>query len=466
MNSGGSVQASGLVYIGETPVVVPWYRQISREQWRALWATFMGWLVDAFDFNILAFVLIDIQKSFTVDRALAGALGTVTLVMRAFGGILAGTAADKLGRKLPLVISILWFSLFAFLSGFSRSYAMLFALRALFGIGMGGEWAAGTPLALEHWPARFRGLASGMLQGGWFWGYLLAAVAFQTIYPIFSAMPHFGWRVMFWIAILPAVVTLWILAGVPESPVWLEHQHRWWTAQREPRHESKLSFLRIFQRDLLGTTILTTAVMSAFMCSGYSTAFWYPTLLRDAGRSTLPYLVAFNVGAIVGVVAFGRLSETILGRRGAVSIAALAGVASLPLYVHGTGPMQLCLGALTMGAFGAGLWGVAPAYVTEMFPTATRGIGPGLSYHVGAAVASSMPVLMGLMQDRGIALANIMTITIAITLILSAGLIWLGPETRGRNFNEPQCTNKEEPDGSQRQIQIARNSRTVEPSDS
>jgi len=222
-----------------------------------------------------------------------------------------------------------------------------------------------------------------MLQGGWFWGYLLAAVAFQTIFPIFSAMPHFGWRVMFWIAILPAVLTLWILAGVPESPIWLEHQHRSWNAQRETRHESKLSLLRIFQRDLLGTTILTTAVMSAFMCSGYSTAFWYPTLLRDAGRSTLPYLVAFNVGAIAGVVAFGRLSETILGRRGAVSIAALSGVASLPLYVHGTGPMQLCLGALTMGAFGAGLWGVAPAYVTEMFPTASRGIWSGTQLPCG-----------------------------------------------------------------------------------
>src|SRR5215470_804561 len=143
----------------------PWYRHISGEQWRVFWAAFLGWLVDAFDFNILAFILIDIQKSFTVDRALAGALGSVTLLARAVGGILAGTAADKIGRKLPLMVSILWFSLFAFLSGFSRSYAMLFALRALFGIGMGGEWAAGTPLALEYWPARFRGLASGMLQG-------------------------------------------------------------------------------------------------------------------------------------------------------------------------------------------------------------------------------------------------------------------------------------------------------------
>jgi len=241
---------------------------------------------------------------------------------------------------------------------------------------------------------------------------------------------------MFWIAIVPAVVTLWILAGVSESPIWLEHQLRSRTVQRESANESKISLFRIFQRDLLGRTILTTAVMSAFMCSGYSTAFWYPTLLRDAGRSTLPYLVAFNAGAVGGVVAFGRLSETILGRRGAVSIAALAGVASIPLYVHGSGPLPLCLGALMMGAFGAGIWGVAPAYVTEMFPTATRGIGPGLSYHVGAAVASSIPVLMGWMQDRGMALANIMTITIAITLILSAGLIWLGPETCGRNFNE------------------------------
>lgn len=218
------------------------------------------------------------------------------------------------------------------------------------------------------------------------------------------------------------------MAGAPE---------RLRTAQRDAVNQSKSSLVRLFQGGLLGTTILTTAVMSAFMCSGYATAFWYPTLLRDAGRSTLPYLIAFNLGAIVGLAAFGRISETILGRRGAVSIAALAGVASIPLYMHGSGPMSLCVGALTMGAFGGGIWGVAPAYVTEMFPTATRGIGPGLSYHVGAAVASTMPVLIGLLQDRGMALADIMTIAIAVTLILSAGLIWLGPETRGRNFSEP-----------------------------
>ena len=422
----------------EVQLTAPWYREISHEQWHAFWATFMGWMIDAFDFNILAFILIDIQRSFAVDRALVGALGTVTLAMRALGGIAAGTAADKVGRKLPLMVSILWFSLFAFLSGFSRSYAMLFALRALFGIGMGGEWAAGTPLVLEHWPARSRGMVSGMLQGGWFWGYLLAAVAFQFIYPMFSTMPHLGWRVMFWIAIVPALFTVWILAGVSESPVWIEHQRAIQAAQlrREAVKEPKFSLVRIFQRDLLGTTIQTTAVVSAFHCAGYATIFWYPTLLRDAGRPPLPYLVAFNLGAVVGVAICGRLSETVLGRRGAVSIAALAGLASLPLYLHATGPATLLLGALMMGAFGCGMVGVAPAYVTERFPTATRGIGPGFCYHAAAVVASVIPVLMGSLQDRGTALTEVMTIAIAITLIFCAGLIWLGPETRGRNLNE------------------------------
>ena len=145
----------------------PWYRQVTRDQWRAFWAVFLGWIVDSFDFNILTFIVIDIQKSFTVDNALAGALGTVTLVMRLVGGTVSGTAADKWGRKGPLMVSVLWFSLFAALSGFSTSYAMLFALRALFGLGMGGEWAAGMPLVLEHWPTRLRGLVSGLLLGGW-----------------------------------------------------------------------------------------------------------------------------------------------------------------------------------------------------------------------------------------------------------------------------------------------------------
>src|SRR5678816_1423395 len=201
---------------------VPWYREVTREQWKAFLATFLGWVLDGFDFTILTFILIDIQKSFTIDNTLAGALGTVTLIFRLIGGVLAGTAADKWGRKLPLMISILWFSIFAFLSGFSTSYAMLFALRALFGIGMGGEWAAGMPLALEHWPAHLRGIASGMMQGGYSWGYIISALVFTYVYPVLTQYGEIAWRAMFWIGIGPALLVLWIRRNVEKRKVWME----------------------------------------------------------------------------------------------------------------------------------------------------------------------------------------------------------------------------------------------------
>ena len=411
---------------------LPWYRQVSGEQWRAFWATFVGWIVDAFDFNILSFILIDIQRSFTVNSSLAALLGTVTLLMRLVGGVVAGTAADKWGRKLPMLLSILWFSLFAFLSGFSSSYAMLFGFRALFGIGMGGEWAAGMTLVIEHWPAKLRGLVSGMLLGGWYWGYLLAAAAFQFIYPIFSGKPDIAWRVMFWIAIIPAFFTLWIRSTVSESPVWLERQKQLKTTRSKA--EDKISLVRIFQRDLIGTTLQTTAVIGAFMCAFYSIAFWYPTFLRESDRSTLPYLIPFNLGAIGGTIFWGRLSEGRLGRRGAVTITALLGVASIPLYLHANTPILLAFGALTMGAFGSCIWGMAPAYVAERFPTAVRGVGPGFAYHAAAGIGAAMPPLIGYMRDNGIALATAMTMAIAAALLFSACLMWLGPETRGREL--------------------------------
>jgi SHS family lactate transporter-like MFS transporter len=415
---------------------LPWYSQVTRDQWRAFWAVFLGWIVDAFDFNVMTFILIDIQRSFTVDRALAGALGTVTLIMRLVGGVAAGTVADRWGRKLPLMLSVLWFSLFACLSGFSTSYTMLFAFRALFGIGMGGEWAAGMPLVLEHWPPRYRGLASGLLLGGWYWGYLFAAAVFQFVYPLFTGIPDFAWRTMFWIAIVPALLTFWIRRNVKESPVWLERQRRLQAGALPPGSlaEPRISLLRIFERDLVGTTVHTTAVLGAFMCVYYSVNFWYPTHLRELGRSTLPYLAAFNAGAIVGTAGWGRLSETRLGRRGAVTITILLGIASLPLYLHTRDPLLMALGALLMGAFGMGIWGMAPAYTTERYPTAVRGVGPGFCYHAGAAIGAVMPFVLGSLQDHGIALVNAMTAAMLVSGLLSAGLIWLGPETRGRAF--------------------------------
>jgi len=407
---------------------LPWYRQVTRAQWRAFWAVFLGWVVDSFDFNILAFIIIDIQQSFTVDRALAGLLGTVTLMMRLVGGTIAGTAADKWGRKLPLMLSVLWFSIFAFLSGFSTSYAMLFALRALFGLGMGGEWAAGMPLVFEHWPTRLRGLASGLMLGGWYWGYLLAALTFQFIYPLFNDTPDLAWRVMFWVAIVPALFTLWIRARVPESPVWLERKAR--PADQQP---PKMSVTRIFQRDLIWTTIHTTLVIGSFMCIYYSVNYWYPTFLRDAGRSPLPYLAAFNIGAIAGTATWGRLSETRLGRRGAATVTMVLGIASIPMYLHATDPLTLGIGALTMGFFGMGIWGMAPAYSNERFPTDVRGVGAGFCYHAAAAIGALMPYLLGELQDRGFGLVNAMS-TAMVLSGLTAMIIWFGPETRGRDF--------------------------------
>ena len=425
----------------------PWYRDVNREQRKVFAATFLAWMLDAFDFTILTFILIDIQQSFTVDRALAGALGTVTLMFRLLGGLGAGMMADRWGRKLPLMLSILWFSLFAFLSGFSTSYAMLFAFRALFGIGMGGPWAAGMPLALEQWPARLRGLASGLLQGGWFWGYMLAALTFHFIYPLFSGLPDplsdaegstLGWRVMFWVGVVPALLVPWIRSGIPESPVWLERQRHLREAGAESAAE-RVSILQLLRPDLLWATVQSSILMGAFMFSYYSLSFWYPTFLREVGREPLGYLLAFNLGAVVGMALWGHASETRLGRRGAVAAAALTGVASIPAYVGEAGGATLAIGAVVMGASGGGIWGMAPSYLTERFPTAVRGVGPGLSYHVGAALGSLTPFVLGRLQDGGMTTGSAMMVCIAVSGLLVAAVVWLGPETRGRRFTATEA---------------------------
>ena len=259
-------------------------------------------MLDGFDFTILTFVLADIQRSFTVDNALAGALGTVTLMFRLIGGAAAGTAADRWGRKLPLVLSIIWFSLFTVLSGFSTSYAVLFACRALFGIGMGGEWAAGMPLALEHLPDRLRGAAAGILQGAWAWGYVLSAVVFQTLYPVLRGEMVEAWRAMFWIGAIPALLVLWIRSKVTESPVWLALQHQ---DNDAAARTARVSLTRIFHRDLIGTTIHCSLLAACFMVSYYSVTFWYATFLRERGLNTLPFIVVLNIGGIIGSAFWG-----------------------------------------------------------------------------------------------------------------------------------------------------------------
>jgi SHS family lactate transporter-like MFS transporter len=404
---------------------------VTRDQWLAFLAAYLGWVLDAFDFTILTFLLVDIQRSFTVSAALAGALGTITLIFRVAGGIGAGTAADKWGRKGPLMFSILWYSAFAFLSGFSTSYRMLFALRAIFGIGMGGVWAAAMPLTIEHWPAHLRGTASGMLQSGYSFGFLLSSVVFQFGYPLVNRSTDFGWRVMLWIGVLPAFLLLFMIRGVAESPVWLERQRH---LEREQKSD-RLSLVGLFAPDVITTTIHTSLLMGAFLFMYHSITFWYPTFITRMHRPTLPFLFALNLGGVTGALAVGRWSEGRLGRRGAATIATVIGILSIPIYVWTDNGVLLWIGALLMGFFGAGNFGVVPAYLNERFPTSVRAAGAGFAYHFGAGIGAWTPTLVGRLQDVGFSLPFAMTACIAASGSLVALLIWLGPETRGREFH-------------------------------
>jgi MFS transporter, SHS family, lactate transporter len=408
-----------------------WYRDVTPTQWKAFVGAYLGWVLDGFDFTILTFLLVDIQRSFTVDKALAGALGTITLIFRVAGGIGAGTAADRWGRKGPLMFSILWYSVFSFLGGFSTSYGMLFVIRGLFGIGMGGVWAAGMPLTLEHWPAHLRGTASGMMQSGYSLGFLLSSLVFEFGYPLVNHQTDLGWRVMLWIGILPAFLVLFIMKGVKESPVWLDRQRH---LQANQQRDS-LSLVRLFKADLVMTTLHTSMLMGAFLFMYHSITYWYPTLLTQMHRPTLPFLAALNIGGIVGALVFGRISEGRLGRRGAASIATLIGILTVPIYVFTTSAALLWIGALSMGFFGAGNFGIVPGYLTERFPTAARAVGAGFAYHVGAGLGSFTPTLVGMLQDRGLPLPTAMAACIAGSGAMVILMLWLGPETRGRQFH-------------------------------
>lgn len=408
----------------------PWYREVSAAQWKVFLTTFAAWTLDAFDFTIITFVLVDIQNSFSVNKALAGLLGTVTLLFRVVGGIGAGTLADRYGRKGPILFSIAWYTLFAFLSGLSTSYVMLFAFRGLFGIGMGGMWAAGMPLALEQWPARSRGIASGILQGGYSTGFLLSSLVYQLGYPLVNDRPDWGWRIMVWAGVLPAIVIFGLMTRVPESAVWQAQVRK----AREQGKPIRVSIARLFDRDLIWVTLHTSLLMGAFVTMYQSTTFWYPTLLTMLKQAPLPFLLLLNAGGVIGSAAFGALSERWGGRRGASSLGILAGILSAPLFLWSSNYWGLLAGAWLIGFCASGAWGIVPGYLSERFPTEARGVGTGIAYHAGVGIGSFGPYLIGRLQDGGTDLRTAM-----LTLIVSGGvaiivLLWVGPETKGRSL--------------------------------
>jgi SHS family lactate transporter-like MFS transporter len=412
--------------------IVSALRQVTKEQWKAFLTTFFAWLIDAFDFTILTFVLVNIQQSFSVNAALAGALGTVTLMFRVAGGIGAGIAADKWGRKPPIIFSIAWFTAFAFLSGLSTSYVMLFAFRGLFGIGMGGMWAAGVPLALEHWPKELRGIASGFLQAGFSFGFMLSSLVYQFGWPLVDDNPDWGWRLMLWSGILPAFLILLAMLRVKESPVWLEQQR---VARAAGKPVARFSIARLLHPDLRWVTIHASILMAMFIFSYHSLTFWYPTFLRNLELPPLRFLIALNAGAVIGSVLLGQLSETRLGRRGAPTVGMIIGVMSAPLFLWATDPNVLWLGAFLVGFGCAGAWGIVPGYLSERFPTEARAVGTGFTYHVGAGLGAFTPTLIGRLVDSGVVLQNAMLACIAIAGVLVLVMLWLGPETRGQRLD-------------------------------
>ena len=407
----------------------PWYREVSRQQWKTFLTTFAAWTLDSFDFTILTFVLIDIQRSFTVNKALAGALGTVTLFFRVFGGISAGTLADRFGRKGPILFSIAWYTTFALLSGMSTSYVMLFAMRGLFGLGMGGMWAAGMPLALEQWPAKHRGIASGILQGGYSTGFLLSSIVYQLGYPFISDRPEWAWRIMLWAGVVPAMIVFGVMWRVPESPIWQEEQRKLAAAGGVRR----LSLARLFDKDLRWVTLHTSLLMGAFVFMYQSSTFWYPTLLGQLKQKPLAFLILLNIGGSAGSGAFGWLSEKI-GRRGSATVGVVGGLLSVYMFLYSTSYIGLLAGAAIFGTASIGGWGMVPGYLAERFPTDARGVGTGFAYHLGVGIAASSPYIIGSLQDGGMDLRKAMLMCIVGGASSILFLLWLGPETRGKSL--------------------------------
>jgi SHS family lactate transporter-like MFS transporter len=308
---------------------------------------------------------------------------------------------------------------------------MLFAFRGLFGIGMGGMWAAGMPLALEHWPQHLRGIASGILQGGYSAGFLLSSLVFQLGYPLIRHEQEWAWRVMLWSGAIPALLVFAVMWTVPESPIWLEQQRK--LAAEGGR--KRLSLARLFDRDLLWVTLHTSLLMGAFVSVYQSTTFWYPTLLSTMKLQPLSFLLLLNAGGLIGSVALGAMSERWGGRRGSATLGMVVGLLSVPLYLFAESQWVLLLGAWMMGFFAAGAWGMVPGYLSERFPTEARGVGTGFAYHAGVGIGSYAPYLIGRLQDGGTDLRVAMAYCIVTAGVLCVALLWLGPETRGRTLD-------------------------------
>jgi SHS family lactate transporter-like MFS transporter len=346
----------------------------TRNASRVVLAAYLGWTLDAFDFFIMIFVFDDVAKTFGVGLTTASLAITLTLAMRAFGALLFGRLADKYGRRPVMMFNILCFSVLELLSGLAPTLLSFMILRALFGIAMGGEWGVGASLTMESIPAKWRGWVSGLLQAGYPSGYLLATLAFGLLYPLV------GWRGLFIVGALPALLVVYIRRNVPESP-------DWHARQSEPR----VPIMEILRRHA-GLTIYAVILMAAFNFFSHGTQDIYPKAFLKVqhgfSHDTITVIaLVYNVGAILGGLTFGSISQYI-GRRWAIVIAALLSLPIIPLWAFSDSPWLLGLGAFLMQFMVQGAWGVIPAHLNELSPAGIRATFPGFVYQLGNFLAS------------------------------------------------------------------------------
>ena len=400
-------------------------RELSRVQRHTVLASFLGWTLDAFDYFLLTFVIVAVSKEFGVDNAKVTYGLFLTLAARPIGALLFGRLADRFGRRPILMLDVILFSLFELATAFSTSITMLLVLRLLFGIAMGGEWGIGASLAMESIPAKSRGLISGLLQSGYPCGFFLAALANWLLFD------HIGWRGLFVVGALPALLVLYIRRSVPESQVWQsgQAQHRKIGVLESMRGHWKLA-------------IYLMLLMAAFNMFSHGSQDMYHTfeevnLHLDTSSGAAFLLVALlNLGALTGGLFFGALSERI-GRRKAMIMAALLAIPVIPLWTHGGSLLLLGLGAFLIQVMVQGAWGVVPTHLNELSPGAMRATLPGFAYQMGNLLAAGTATAQTWIANwRGGDFAFAMSLWIAVVAVILALLVWLGPEARGLDFEK------------------------------
>jgi MFS family permease len=420
--------------VAAAPVGAPWYRTISAEQWHVLLAAKIGWMLDAMDFMLYAMAIGQLRQYFGFNDAIAGLLGTVTLVMSGVGGLVFGYVADRFGRTRALMGTIVIFSLSSLGASTSQSVLQLLFWRAVLGIGMGGEWASGAVLVSETWPAAHRNKAISIMQSGWAIGYIFAALMAAAI----LGSPRLGadaWRWLFVVGVLPALFTLWIRRNV--------HEPSAWTRRRASVDTTPNPFAVIFGRTLIVRTILIVLLGSAVQFAYWGIFFWLPAFLSrpitqgGAGMGvvgSLRWLIPVQVGAYLGYLTFGFIADR-LGRRRTFIVFMLAAATLVPIYGQmARSPRILMLLGPVLGYFGHGYFSMFGSFVAELFPTSVRATGQGTSYNIGRMAGAIAPYTIGALATLpGIGIGLALASTSAFFL-LGAVLIFTLPDRSGQEL--------------------------------